>query len=309
MTTKVKDNKPVKVNFRLPQYWINCDPESVLKPPRKKASLRDRNAQDSDCSCGRHSKEKTPASKPILDNTMPKSARKQFVCGRDSIKLECQGCGKPHYLDYFCGSRICPVCAKRRQNEILHKMQDFVRKFRLPYGMEYRFITLTILRSSFERDVNIAMKALQKLWHNLLEPNGVGAITHLELAPGGMVHWHMIYIGRFIPKSKLNQAWFKATGNSYVTDIKLIPHKHLDNALLELSKYITKFSETPGDMLFAFYMQVKNRRLLRTFGVLFDYKWDENRKCLLMCECGSQDFRYIKVVDSLVVPVPFRETG
>lgn len=298
---ELKDNT-VKVDFYDQQYW-KCDPHDVLRPKKVKR-LWDRNAQDEDQPC--HCRKKPPAkpssedsaANPQLDNTVPKSAKKTYRCGKDSIKLVCKKCGNEHFLVYRCGSRICRDCAKSRQNELFARLKDFVKNFRLPYGMRYRFITLTMKRRTFDEDIPKAFKSLQKLWHNLLEPNGVGAITHLELAPHGMVHWHMIYIGRYIKKSHLKDAWFKATKTSYITDIKEIKTRHINNSLLELAKYITKFSETPRKMLFAFYKRVKNNRLLRTFGVFFAYKWGVNSQ--LLCECGNDDWKYDGIKQSFL---------
>lgn len=312
---KVKAN-PVKVDFYAPQYW-KCDPEDVLRPKKVKR-LWDRNAQDENCPCHRSTKPSAqPSSEdltanPLLDNTMPKSAKKAYRCGKDSIKLTCKKCGKEHLLTYRCGSRICRDCAKERQNELFARLKDFHANFRLPYGMRYRFITLTMKRRTFDKDIPAAFKSLQKLWHNLLEPNGVGAITHLELAPGGMIHWHMIYIGRYIRIQDLKDAWFKATKNSFICDIQEIPSKHINNALLELAKYITKFSETKRTMLFAFYKRIKNNRLLRTFGVFFAYKWGCNKQ--MLCECGCADWKYDGIKQSFLfednwLDEPGRESG
>lgn len=297
------------IDFYKPQYWVNENPDVLLRPKAEK-KLHDRNAQDEPCHCRKHSpakpQQEIPSGNPQLDKNMPnqaKTERRKYVCGKDSIMLICKKCGEPHLLDYFCNSRICPTCAKRHQNELFHKIEDFVKNFRVPYGMAYRFITLTLKKTTFERDSKRAFKALAKIWHNILEPNGVGAITHLELAPGGMIHWHMIYIGKFIKKQDLKDAWFKITKDSFQVDINEIPKWNMCKAVLELSKYITKFSETPANMLFAFYMLIKNNRLLRTFGVFFAYRWDENKQ-LLCPNCGNADFIYAGVQSYLFRPVP-----
>lgn len=226
-------------------------------------------------------------------------------CGRKMVKLKCKSCGREHIRVYECGSRICPTCAKKMQKYYYAKIKRFQESFKMPYGMSFKHITLSLKKRGFEFDVPRAIKALGKLHHNLLEKYGVGSLAHLELSPSGMVHWHILFIGKYIPVTELRYEWFYATGDSYMVDIS---RAEGDKAILEVLKYVTKFSETPDNMLYAFYCHIKNRRTLRTYGVLLDFE-NNDELFKLVCECGCSEWKFIEIYEPDSEHIPEREAG
>jgi hypothetical protein len=220
------------------------------------------------------------------------SCLKKTGCGQKMVKLKCKMCGNIHYKLYECGHRLCPRCAKKKSRAIFHQIRDLIDRIRVPVGMNYKMITLTIKKTSFKDDVGRAMAGIGKILHNILEKYGLGAVAHLELSPSGEVHWHILFLGKYIPQKMLSDKWKKITGGSAIVDIRKIDGC---KGILEITKYIMKFGEVSENMQWAFYEIIKNHRVLRTFGIFYG---ETAIKPQLVCMfCGGTDWEYLEKTD------------
>lgn len=205
-------------------------------------------------------------------------------CGERVVAIRCETCGHTDYKIYRCGYRTCPECAKIRQREIIRELLDIYREIHIPQGMWLKMVTLTLRKLSFSEDVPRAITALKKIYHNIFEKNGIGMVAHMEVAPEGMIHWHILYLGKYIHKPDLDAEWLRITGDSYITKINKV--NDVNSGLYEVCKYITKFAETSTSLLKAFYVHIKHRRIYRTFGCFYD-KELEIRKPMTCPACGG----------------------
>jgi len=65
-------------------------------------------------------------------------------------------------------------------------------------------------------------------------------VMSIEVAPGGMVHWHALIYGEFVPQAELQERWEGALG----VELALVDVRSIDGdsvrALREVVKYVTK---------------------------------------------------------------------
>jgi excisionase family DNA binding protein len=78
------------------------------------------------------------------------------------------------------------------------------------------------------------------LWNRVLKHAGAGFITGLEVAPGGMVHIHAIYFGRYQDVNVLRAAWLQKLPDSPQLVIEAIGNP--ETAIPEVFKYMMKLA-------------------------------------------------------------------
>lgn len=214
-------------------------------------------------------------------------------CGKKVIRLKCKCCGAVCFRVYKCGHRLCQDCAKQKSRELFFELKEIIKRTKVPFGMRYKLITLTIRHKEFKEAVNQAVKGLSKFFHNVLEPNGIGAFAHLELSPKGVVHWHILYLGKYLPQAQLSREWARITGDSPIVDIRAVTG---EKGLFEVCKYIVKFTAINNvNKLWAYYYQIKNKRVLRTFGIFYNRlrKSQGEKPCPI---CQGTDWLYLDMV-------------
>jgi hypothetical protein len=140
-----------------------------------------------------------------------------------------------------------------------------------------RFMTLTILSTGktlvqAEDDAHNGFRELRRseVWKSRV----VGGLWTMEIKPGEKestwnVHLHLLVDGEYFPQDLLSDAWKKATGDSYIVDVRAV------NSRSAAIHYITKYIAKPGDFtkfsdeeIIDFAASVKGRRLFGTFGKL-----------------------------------------
>lgn len=156
---------------------------------------------------------------------------------------------RPTYVTVgnYCKDRWCVPCSNARSRVIAHALWDRMRT------LQHRFVTLTIktddkplkqhlrkLYSSFKR-----LKQ-SKVWQATVD----GGVCNLEVKWQSATqrwhpHLHCIVHGRYIPVQALRAAWLKATGDSYIVDVRLI--KDPRKAAQYVAKYACK-AINPGQI-------------------------------------------------------------
>jgi len=251
-------------------------------------------------------------------------------CGKQVIKLVCKKCQKVHFRTYFCSNRFCVRCATERARVILAQVKEIINRQRLPYGYRWRLITLTLKKKSFKDAVPQAVKAWGKFYHNILEKNSLGTMAHLELAPGGVVHWHVLSACKFIAQADISAEWKRLTGDSFMTYIQ---DAHGFKSIMEVVSSITKLAE-PGTqvisecspdhavvnyvlkpfkptseaqekMMYAYYCVIKNVRVFRTYGIFYGrFKNVFKPPC---SDCGGTEWKYLYMITYAEMSIELKE--
>lgn len=143
----------------------------------------------------------------------------------------------------FCKCRHCEPCARSKANRMAKNLK--ARLLLAPSG-RYRFITLTLKHSDRPlvlqiRHLYASFKKLRrsKTWRT----TQIGGAAVLECKYNSEdkrwhPHLHVIAEGGYIDKSDLSSAWKKATGDSYIIDIRAL--KSGKDAAHYVAKYVAK---------------------------------------------------------------------
>jgi hypothetical protein len=199
-------------------------------------------------------------------------------CGRAGIAIECCVCGAPHIVPYRCGARTCPACSRRHAARIAERtarraaVHDLIMENEpwdghtvYPQRRSWRHLTLTTpaphdLETRFDprvlkATVRRVRAAVSRFWRR--SPYGAqkrdqltgrkrsrrdtSYIVGIEVAPGGMVHAHMLIYGEFVSQARLERAWSLAFGQpAFVFVRSLRGSNGIESAIKEALKYATK---------------------------------------------------------------------
>lgn len=143
----------------------------------------------------------------------------------------------------YCHSRHCQPCAKQKANIISRNLKA---KLEATSDADYRFITLTLRHTETPlRD------QIQRLYHSfrklrasrIWKATQVGGSASLEVKWETKTrrwhpHLHVISQGNFLDKRDLSHEWHKATGDSFIADIRVIADAK--SAAYYVGKYVTK---------------------------------------------------------------------
>jgi len=170
----------------------------------------------------------------------------------------------------YCRDRWCGPCGAARSSVIADNLRSVIE------DRPCRFITLTLratdqsLRHRLEH-LYSSFRRLRRLptWRDNVV--GGAAFTEVVWSPKSQAwhtHLHILAIGKFLPHDELSAAWLKATGDSYIVDVRLVRgHEH---ALRYVTKYATKplSPDTVDDhaRLCEAITALQGRRLVLTFG-------------------------------------------
>jgi hypothetical protein len=157
----------------------------------------------------------------------------------------------------YCHCRHCEPCARQKSNIISRNLKA---KLEAIPDAEYRFITLSRLHTDapLAQQIKDLYADFRKLRASpCWKATQTGGSASLEVkwqdpnvlydGPNGTKHrgdgrWHphlhVIAQGTFLDKRDLSQEWYKATGDSYIVDIKAI--KDAAGAAYYVGKYVTK---------------------------------------------------------------------
>ena len=169
-----------------------------------------------------------------------------------------------------CKDKLCIPCASDRSRCIATNVLNHMK------GEPARFITLTLLHS--RASLRDQVQRLQHCFARLRatkpwKRHVVGGAAFVEVkwiaqTSSWHPHFHVICQGRYFPKEVLSAAWWKITGDSFITDIRFVEDEG------KIARYVSKYASKPlndtflnrpprlDEVVTAF----RGRRLCHTFG-------------------------------------------
>lgn len=184
--------------------------------------------------------------------------------------------GTPALSLQRCRDRLCPLCSKIKGQQTASKVQEAVQMMN-----SVRFFTLTLLSTDkkLAQCCEQLISGFRELRRSKVWKEHVSAgIWTAEIKPGKHegtwnVHLHMLVDGKYFDQKSLSAAWLKATGDSYVVDVRKV------NSVKGAAWYVAKYVAKPGDFtkmsdeeICCYATAVKGRRLFGTFGKLHSMK-------------------------------------
>lgn len=171
---------------------------------------------------------------------------------------------------YCCGDRFCVPCMRTRARRARTTLLSLVGDKRC------RLVTFT--RKSKQESVTDALNHLldsfkkvrrNNAWKNYVD--GGVAVVEIKRGSGSgewHVHLHCLVVGRMIPWKPLSDAWYLATGDSFVVDLREV--KGLERGVGYVCKYLGKgFDQSvfhSHDDLVECLGALTGRRMLIAFG-------------------------------------------
>lgn len=195
-------------------------------------------------------------------------------CGAAGLVLHCRGCEAPYLVPFRCGARTCPTCAWRTASAICERLMRRIAVHDLivanePWGgrgsrqrRSWRHLTLTTRAGDKEQrfdpehlreQVRAVRSAVSPFWRitpwGAQRRNAKGQrrsrtdtsyVVGQEVAPGGMVHVHMLVYGEYVPQDELQRLWSQTIGGVGIVHVKGIDPTKVSHALHYVLKYVTK---------------------------------------------------------------------
>jgi len=118
-----------------------------------------------------------------------------------------------------------------------------------------------------------------------LKQIGVGALFSVEFGESGhRLHAHMYYHGNPLNWEVMQQVWFDITGFTWV---KIQPFDNAKTGIQEVTKYATKLTTCPIEMLPTLYYAFKNQRRIRAIGsfhgLIAEHDEPQEKVCCNVC--------------------------
>lgn len=204
----------------------------------------------------------------------------------------------PRAVPYTCHLRVCPECERREQSRKLERfispIHDMMTLGEEGYTLKHIVLTTPYQLTSSDAPnlFKIAWKAVERLldvvFYTLLsdagslspserrrgradmKKHGIGVLAASEFGEKGKkLHFHLLAYCPFIPKRFLSQCWSQVTvGAAKVTYLEKIDLNNASKAVIEVAKYVTKFSELPPALVPALAKAINGSRRLRTYGIM-----------------------------------------
>jgi len=221
----------------------------------------------------------------------------------------------PKAIPFTCHQRFCPDCEHREQARKLARYipafksltdgdgrADYsLKKFELttPYALDGMHDNRLLKQAWL-----FVEKTLQALFYKLLEHeldpverkrkridytrHGLGMLVQCEFGEHGQkLHFHILAFAPYIPKKLLTETWLDVTGGECeITWIKAIAHHDVEDAIAEVTKYVTKFSTLPPRLIPNLIAALHGTRRLRTYGVIRDCEVPEKVCACSICSSG-----------------------
>lgn len=191
----------------------------------------------------------------------------------------------------FCRKHLlCPLCAIRRASKY---MQAYMQRLEVVLaqhpGLQAFLVTVTVkdgedLQERFQH-LRAAMRRMTQARRDYLKApakrphveaaKALGGVHSIEAKRGkgsGLwhPHAHAVWLCYEAPDaSKLAQEWHGWTGDSYIVDVRPFHDQHdVAGGFAEVFKYALKFSDLPLDDNWQAFLELSNRRLVDSFGLL-----------------------------------------
>ena len=191
----------------------------------------------------------------------------------------------------FCRKHLlCPLCAIRRASKY---MQAYMQRLEVVLaqhpGLKAFLVTVTVkdgedLQERFQH-LRAAMRRMTQARRDYLKApakrphveaaKALGGVHSIEAKRGkgsGLwhPHAHAVWLCYEAPDaSKLAQEWHGWTGDSYIVDVRPFHDQHdVAGGFAEVFKYALKFSDLPLADNWQAFLDLSNRRLVDSFGLL-----------------------------------------
>ena len=178
--------------------------------------------------------------------------------------------GKVRVMANACRLRWCPFCSRSRYNSIQPNVSDWLSKRRSP-----KLLTLTVshsVRTLREQISSLyaAFRHFRKL--HFFKRSVRGGIWFFQVKRSKNLkqwhpHFHILLDADYIDQHLLSAEWFKATGTSFVVDIRKV--RTPAQAAAYVSRYVARpanLSTLPPDDHIELYNALNHRRLCGSFG-------------------------------------------
>lgn len=169
-----------------------------------------------------------------------------------------------------CHDRLCVPCGRERSACIASNLAKLITP------ASHRFVTLTLKADSqpLRERLNRLYAAFRRLRQTAFWKRRVkGGVAFCEIkwnaaSNNWHVHLHALTHGRYLHQPDLRQAWYKATGDSLVVDVRFV--RDSDKAVRYVSKYCGKPTDyetlTSPALLDELVLATHGRRLVLPFG-------------------------------------------
>ena len=201
----------------------------------------------------------------------PRALSRFDLCGSDPwVAVDPDDPSRFTILANHCHSRWCTPCARDRASRIASNLEQLIQHH------PHRFLTLTLKHSDSPLSTQLdrlydSFRRLRRrpFWSSAV--SGGAAVLEVKHSHRDHLwhpHLHVLLDSKFLRHKDISAEWFRITGDSFITDIRLIKdHKH---AAHYMTKYLTKpvpitVNNKPSvltELIEAF----RGRRLVLTFG-------------------------------------------
>lgn len=162
-------------------------------------------------------------------------------CGTEAPWV-CIDCGHPKKVKTWCGSKLCPSCARRKSARMRAGWENAAVRLPRQHGYGWKLVTLTLAKMDMASDYKRGVKAFQKLSRNWARRHpGCGGFRCFEVGSDGNVHLHVLAYLPFVAQKEISDEWLALTGDSKIVDIRAVKGG-VRGGLREVCKYITKLS-------------------------------------------------------------------
>ena len=224
----------------------------------------------------------------------PGRAWQQMVCPLDAA----------HYAQAIvpsCKLAYCPMCASARSAELLQQYSHIVRDAlnASPDDYELRHITLTTpwsinnpqiynLVNSIWRKAIYCLETLWGLRQRHWATFDFGVLGGWEFGGQGLkLHIHLLVLCPWIDAFRLTDCWEEATGGTCkITKVKKV--RGIDNGVAEVTKYATKLTELPPQLVPTLHKVLSAKRRIRAYGAFSGQLKTVPSEPFVCPECGSE---------------------
>ena len=212
---------------------------------------------------------------------LPLKRQLRFACCGASAVVEInEETGESRLSAFYCGDRFCDPCGAARGARARRAIASLLGK-RPSWLVTVTQAARSVSCGEALDTLNVRLKRLRasEAWKKAFD-GGCG-VSEIKIGSGSgewHVHQHMICTGRGISRRELADAWFAATGDSFIVDVDEV--RSPERAGGYVAKYLTKgfdrsLLRDPARLCDCM-RAVAGRRLLVTFGSWYNAIGDDS---------------------------------
>lgn len=231
----------------------------------------------------------------LVASCVPLSRVERFeACGANCLVEYSPSLNKHRLRANYCQDRFCTPCSRRRSKEVAAEICELAK------GERVRFATFTLKKSDMSLNATISrlLRCFRRLrdhefWKKTVRAGvAVVEITRGKTGDHWHVHLHVLFIGGFIDHDELRAGWKKATGDSFIVDIRKV--SDVERGVGYVAKYATKGWSNDvladPDALIECVLSLRGRRLLIYFG-------DWHARDDQLCKAQVFDWKRVATLD------------